>query len=105
LLWDRQARQLIAKPAYDLDYLGIFTDWHTRHSPESVVLGLPESLRAALRCRGERDVMTRARAVTEPVIESTRGASPARIGSPGSAAAAPRMRTRGFASVGSLKLW
>ena len=43
--------------------------------------------------------------VTEPVIESTRGASPARIGSPGSAAAAPRMRTRGFASVGSLKLW
>jgi hypothetical protein len=37
LLWDRQARQLIAKPAYDLDYLGIFTDWHTRHSPESVV--------------------------------------------------------------------
>jgi len=36
-LWDRQAQQLIAKRAYDLDYLGILTDWHTRHSPESVV--------------------------------------------------------------------
>ena len=36
-LWDHQARRLIAKPVYDLDYLGILTDWHTRHSPESVV--------------------------------------------------------------------
>ena len=36
-LWDRRAQQLIAKRAYDLDYLGILTDWHTRHSPESVV--------------------------------------------------------------------
>ena len=36
-LWDHQARWLIAKPAYDLDYLGILTDWHTRHSPKSAV--------------------------------------------------------------------
>jgi hypothetical protein len=59
-LWDRQAQQLTAKRAYDLDYLGILTDWHTRHGERGP--GLPESLRVALRCRGERDVMTPARA-------------------------------------------
>jgi hypothetical protein len=36
-LWDRQAQQLIAKRAYDLDYLGILTDWHIGRSPGSVV--------------------------------------------------------------------
>jgi hypothetical protein len=29
--------RLSSKRAYDLDYLGILTDWHTRHSPERVV--------------------------------------------------------------------
>jgi hypothetical protein len=46
-----------------------------------------------------------AAAPAEPVIESTRVASPARIGSPGAAAAAPRMRARAFAWLGSLRRW